>query len=51
LSTSIARAMNFAPAPTANAPGEIGVSNEPAGVDGERVPTRDVGEYCPFVRP
>ncbi len=38
LSTSMARAMNFAPAPTANAPGEIGVSNEPAGVDGERVP-------------
>jgi hypothetical protein len=51
LSTSIARAMNLAPAPSAKAPGTTGVSNEPPGVDGERVPGRDVGEYWPFVRP
>jgi hypothetical protein len=37
--------MKLAPAPSANSPGDTGVSNEPAGVDGERVPGRDVGEY------
>ena len=30
--------MNLAPAPSANAPGTTGVSNEPPGVDGERCP-------------
>ena len=51
LSVSIARAKNFAPEPSANCPGDIGVSIEPPGLDGEAVPTREVGEYCPFVRP
>ena len=28
-----------------------GRSTEPNGVEGVRVPTREVGEYCPLVRP
>jgi hypothetical protein len=31
--------------------GVTGRSTEPNGVDGERVPTREVGEYWPLVRP
>ena len=48
---SIERATKRAPAPRANAPGETGLSIDPSGVDGERVPRRDVGEYCPLVSP
>ena len=33
------------------AQGVAGRSTEPNGVDGERVPSRLVGEYCPLVRP
>ncbi len=48
---SIPRAMNRAPEPRANMQGVTGRSTDPNGVDGERVPTRDVGEYWPLVRP
>ena len=51
LSVSIARAKNLAPAPSAKCPGETGESIEPSGVDGDLVPTLDVGEYWPLVRP
>jgi hypothetical protein len=42
---SIALAKKFAPAPSANWPGDTGDSMEPAGLDGDTVPVRDVGEY------
>jgi hypothetical protein len=45
------RATNRAPLPSAKAQGLAGRSTEPNGVDGLRVPMRDVGEYCPLVRP
>ena len=45
------RAMNRAPEPSANMQGVTGRSTEPNGVEGERVPTRLVGEYWPLVRP
>ncbi len=48
---SMPRAMKRAPAPSAKATGEIGLSTDPSGVEGERVPALEVGEYCPFVRP
>ena len=38
-------------APSASAIGSNGWSTEPAGVDFVTLPTSDVGEYCPFVRP
>jgi hypothetical protein len=44
LFTSIARATKRAAEPSANAQGDTGLSTEPNGVEGERVPTRDVGE-------
>ena len=40
--------MKRAPAPNAKATGETGVSTDPSGVDGDRVPALDVGEYCPL---
>src|SRR2546425_4165154 len=48
---STARPTNRPPAPRANAHGETGFSIDPWGVEGEWVPRREVGEYCPFVRP
>jgi hypothetical protein len=45
LSVSIARAKNLAPAPSASLPGTSGVSIDPAGVEGDLVPMREVGEY------
>src|SRR4029078_3609367 len=45
------RAMKRAPEPSAKAQGVTGRSTEPNGVEGERVPTRLVGEYWPLVRP
>ena len=45
------RPMKRAPAPRANASGETGWSTEPSGVDGVRVPSREVGEYWPLVSP
>ena len=39
------------PAPRANSHAETGASTEPCGVDGERVPLRDVGETWPLVSP
>ncbi len=50
-SVSTERATNRAPAPRAKAAVATGLSTEPSGVDGERVPTCEVGEYCPLVRP
>lgn len=44
------RPMNRAPEPSAKAQGRAGVSSEPNGVEGERVPTRLVGEYCPLLK-
>ena len=43
--------MNRAPDPKANMHGATGRSTEPNGVEGLRVPTRLVGEYCPLVSP
>ena len=40
-----------APEPSANMHGVIGRSIDPNGVEGDRVPSRLVGEYCPFVSP
>ena len=48
---STARATKRAPAPRAKADGESGASIEPPGVDGERVPRREVGENWPLVSP
>src|SRR5438034_2120856 len=50
-SVSIERATNRAPAPSAKAHADTGFSTDPNGVEGERVPRRDVGEYWPLVRP
>ncbi len=47
----MARAMNLAPLPSANAHGVTGRSTDPNGVEGLRVPTRLVGEYWPLVSP
>src|ERR1051325_10208106 len=49
--TSIARATKRPPDHNAKAHGRTGRSTEPNGVDGLRVPTREVGEYWPLVRP
>ena len=47
-----ARANTFrAPDPSAKPQGLAERSTDPNGVEGERVPTRDVGEYWPFVSP
>ena len=51
LCTSIARATKRAFEPSAKPQGLTGRSTEPNGVDGERVPTREVGEYWPLVSP
>ena len=48
---SIVRATKRPPAPSAKLHGLTGRSTEPNGDVGERVPTRDVGEYWPLVRP
>jgi len=48
---STERATNRAPAPSANTQAETGYSSDPSGVDGDRVPRRDVGEYWPLVSP
>jgi hypothetical protein len=48
---SIPRATNRAPEPRANSGGDTGLSSDPVGVDGERVPMREVGEYWPLVSP
>jgi len=45
------RAMNRAPDQSAKAQGEAERSTDPNGVEGERVPTRLVGEYWPLVSP
>ena len=43
--------MNVAPAPKARVSGLKGSSSDPIGVDLVTLPTSDVGEYWPFVRP
>jgi hypothetical protein len=48
---SIVRATKVAAAPSASATGSKGRSTEPNGVDFVTLPTSDVGEYCPFVKP
>ena len=48
---SIERATKRLPQPSAKEAAETGLSMEPPGVDGDRVPRFDVGEYWPFVRP
>jgi hypothetical protein len=48
---SIERATNVASAPSASATGLKGQSTEPMGVVLLIVPSGEVGEYCPFVRP
>ena len=45
------RATNVASAPRASDTGLNGVSTEPAGVDLVTLPTSEVGEYWPLVRP
>ena len=45
------RATKVAPAPSASASVENGRSTEPSGEDLVRMPSRDVGEYWPFVSP
>jgi hypothetical protein len=45
------RATKRAPEPSAKAQGLAGRSTEPNGVEGERVPIREVGEAWPLVRP
>ena len=42
---STERATKRAPEPSAKAAAETGDSSEPIGVEGERVPRREVGEY------
>ncbi len=49
--TSTERATNVASAPSASDSGLKGRSSEPNGVDFAFLPSSDVGEYCPFVRP
>src|SRR5439155_1533115 len=44
IDVSTERATNRAPAPSATWQADTGLSTEPSGVDGERVPRRDVGE-------
>jgi hypothetical protein len=50
-SVSPERATKRAPAPSANVHGWSGASTEPSGLEGVRVPTGEVGEYWPLVRP
>ena len=50
-SVSIDRAIKRPPEPKANDAADTGLSTDPNGVDGERVPGREVGEYCPLVNP
>ena len=50
-SESMARATKVASAPSASDSGLNGVSSEPMGVDLVTLPTSDVGEYWPLVRP
>jgi hypothetical protein len=50
-SESIVRATNVASAPSASDSGLNGESAEPAGVDLVILPSSDVGEYWPLVRP
>ncbi len=50
-STSMVRATKVAPAPSANAIGSIGWSITPCGDDLLLLPSREVGEYWPLVRP
>ena len=50
-SWSIVRATNVPWAPNANCAGSNGRSMEPIGVVFLRVPTGEVGEYWPLVRP
>jgi hypothetical protein len=45
------RATNEASAPIASEIGLNGVSSDPIGVDLVILPSSEVGEYCPFVRP
>ena len=51
VSLSRLRATKVAPAAKAMLIGLKGLSIEPAGVDFVILPTSEVGEYCPFVRP
>ncbi len=51
LSVSIARATNDASAPIAIESGLNGWSSEPSGVDFVTLPSSEVGEYWPFVKP
>ena len=48
---STLRATKVAPAPSASASGLNGWSIEPNGVDLVRLPSSEVGEYWPLVRP
>ena len=50
-SVSIARATKVASAPIATPSGLNGSSIEPIGVEPDRWPRGDVGEYWPFVSP
>ena len=50
-SESIVRATKDASAPMARDTGLKGASSEPIGVDLVILPTSEVGEYWPFVRP
>ena len=50
-SMSWVRATNVASAPRARLIGLKGVSRDPNGVDFVTLPTSEVGEYWPFVRP
>ena len=50
-SRSWVRATKLASAPRATASGLNGGSTEPNGVDLVTLPSSEVGEYCPFVRP
>ena len=49
--TSIERATNVASQPSAIEIGWIGLSTEPTGVLLVTLPSGEVGEYCPLVRP
>jgi len=48
---SIDLATKRALTPKANPQADTGCSIEPCGVEGERVPRREVGEYWPLVSP
>ncbi len=48
---STVRATKEPPAPSATSAALTGCSTEPPGVEGERVPTGEVGEYWPLVSP